>query len=261
MNNKDFYLYIDETGIPDLSTQNPYILCGCSILREKREPLAIKANQIKFKYWGHENVHFHSVDIARNNDEFAIFKGQPELKENFINDLLKYLNTAPVFINTIIIDKKIAKKRGWIQRNKIVYETAENLIRNFILMIYAQGNIKGRIIIESSADKDLYYLKAFNYFHSFGIPEFSVSHADVKDCLTSISFVTKKNDDIETQITDLLSYGAKCKFSSKSYKQDSYEYKIKTIFEKKLFYIDPRTSKKKREILKEVRSYLVLPKK
>jgi hypothetical protein len=161
----------------------------------------------------------------------------------------------------VIIDKPEAGNQGWIQREKIISETAEYIVRNFILITHAKGKVKGRIIIESSADKDPFYLKAFNYFQSMGVPGTTLTHADVKSCLTSISFATKRNNDIETQITDLLSYGAKCKFDARKLVKGSYEERIVNVFDRKLFELPANISTHKRNILKRVKSYQVLPQK
>lgn len=200
-----------------------------------------------------------SFDIANNNNDFEIFKREHGLRDAFITDLFEFLDRSPILINAILVDKVLARKRGWIQREKMIYETAENLIRNFILMTYAKGNVKGRIIAESSSDKDPHYLRAFNYFQSTGVPGSTLTHEDVKNCMTSISFVTKNNNDIETQVSDLLAYGAKCKFMQKMFKSGSYEERITKIFNKKIFTVHPNTNPQKRKILNKVDPYLVLP--
>jgi len=65
----------------------------------------------------------------------------------------------------------------------------------------------GQIIIEA-ADKnqDGDILSAYNKIMSAGVPSMNLSNYDIREHLTSISFVTKNNLDVETQLADLGSY-------------------------------------------------------
>jgi hypothetical protein len=265
MSENDYYLFTDETGIPNPldKCSNIYILCGCTVLKEQRSSLKKHADQIKFKYWGKDNIVFHSFDIANNSKDFKIFLNKKQEKEKFLKDLFVFLEKAPVKILSVVVEKKKARSKGWNNR-KILSATTSLLLKEFASMTYAKGFVKGRIIIESSTEKDTFYLKAFNFLLANGISELKISHHEIKDCITSISFVTKNNQDIETQIADLFAYGAKCHYMSKykkvKYSESSYESKILDVFNKKLFYIDPRTGKKKKKILKKIEPFCVIPK-
>jgi hypothetical protein len=185
------------------------------------------------------------------------------LKAAFLKDLLSLLSWAPLMINCVVIDKVEAKKKGWIQKDKFIKETSYSLLKNFILMTCAKGKVKGKIMIESSSEKDPYYLKAFNHYLANGIKDTQVTQTDVKKALTSMTFVTKNNHDIESQLADLFAYAAKCQYlhstKSKKVKKGSYEEKLVKIFDRKLYSMDPKVSTKKQTLLKKVTSFLVLP--
>jgi hypothetical protein len=74
-----------------------------------------------------------------------------------------------------------------------------------------------------------------------------------------MSFVTKKNFDIEEQIADSFAYAAKCKFKADSnkitYTSNSYEAKMINILENKLFKTPPNASVEKKRIYNKINSF------
>ena len=149
---------------------------------------------------------------------------------------------------------------GWMQR-KVYKESAYYIVRNFILALLSYGNVKGRLVVESAtSEKDFYYHKAAGLFLSRGIPELNVSHTKVQNLLTEISFVSKKNFDIEEQLADLFSYAGRLKFQNKAESSlTAYEKNILKLLNTKLFKMDPRTGDKKRKFLSKIESFKILP--
>jgi hypothetical protein len=85
------------------------------------------------------------------------------------------------------------------------------------------------------------------------------SYQKIQEALTSMSFVTKKNFDIEEQIADSFAYAAKCKFKADSnkitYTSNSYEAKMINILENKLFKTPPNASVEKKRIYNKINSF------
>ncbi len=160
----------------------------------------------------------------------------------------------------VLIDKQRALKKNWNDK-KVYTETSVIMVKNFILSLLAQDNVKGRLVVESaSAEKDFYFHKAAGHFLSNGIPQLSVSFSQVQDVLTEISFVTKKNHDIEEQISDLLAYAAKLKFKKKKITDKSmYEKMITKILNSKIFKMAPNTGVKKKKYYSEIDSFKEIP--
>jgi hypothetical protein len=263
--NKTYLLFIDESGNYDPANRQSkvYILCGCSIPEKRREEVKILADQIKFKYWGKTDIVFHSRDLGRNAGDFEIFKQNPNLKRDFLKDLCYFLKAIPVTILLILVNKELARKRGW-NKIKVVKETNHWLIYHFIALLFSQTNTKGKIVVESAtAEKDKYLLDAFAYFLSPGFTEFKVDFCQVRKVLTSLSFVTKNNLDIEEQIADLFAYGARCKFEQeqlkKVFKDGCYEAMIINILKKKLFQIPLKAKDRKMKFYKKIRAFCTLP--
>lgn len=264
---KLYELFIDELGQSNpLSLQsNVYILCGCVIEKPHREFVRARADQIKFKYWGKTNIVLHSRDLGKNESAFSIFKNRPRLKEEFLNDLFTLLKISNIAIFAIVVDKQIAREKGW-NSVKTIKETARKLFYHFIVWLLAMGDAKGKINVESAtSEKDAYYLRDFSYFLSPGCKELVVDYRIIQDILTSISFVTKRNHDLEEQIADLFAYAIKCKFmrlvNKKTYKIGSYEDRMIKILEGKLFKKPRIAREKKMKFYETIDPFCIIPRK
>jgi len=257
-----YRLYIDELGTasPKDITSEIYILSGCSVNKKDCEDLKIHADQIKFKYWGRTDIVFHSREIGRKENDFAIFKDSKTFKD-FSSDLYEFLLHSRIKMFFIIVDKANARAAGW-DDIKVHKDTTAFLIRNFLLILLT-GDSRGEIIIESSSvSKDIHLLDSLNFFLGAGISDLGINHDKVQDTLTSVSFVTKRNHDIEEQIADLFAYAAKIKYEStiiKGKPKDDYEKMILGLLSKKLFSVPIGAGSTKAKLFKEVEPFLVLP--
>lgn len=257
-----YRLYIDELGTanPKDITSDLYILSGCSINKKDCEDLKIRADQIKFKYWGRTNIVFHSREIGRKENDFAILKDSKVLKE-FNSDLYNFLLYAKIKMFFIIVDKGKARAAGW-DDIKIHKDTTAFLIRNFLIILLTTDSM-GEIVIESSSvSKDIHLLDSLNFFLGAGITKLGVNNKKVQDTLTSVSFVTKRNHDIEEQLADLFAYAAKIKYqliTADRKPVNNYEKMILILLKKKLFSVPIGARLMKAKLFKEVEPFLVLP--
>lgn len=258
---KNICFFIDESGSgnPKTGGLKCYIACGCLILDYKRDELKIKADQIKFKYWGRTNIVFHSKEIGRKEGDFKILRDR-KLAGNFYSDLFNFLSTANIQLLVAMVDHSKAQKNNW-NSQKVYKETADILIKNFILSLLAGGDIKGKLIIESAtAEKDFIYHKIAGYYLSNGIKNLGISYKDIQNILTEISFVTKKNHDIEEQIADLLAYASKLKFMKKKPSEmNCYQLGITKVMNSKLFRMNPGTGVRKKKYYEQIDSFKVVP--
>lgn len=258
---KNLCLFIDESGIanPKVTNSETYILSGCMVDDHAREKLKIEADQIKFKYWTRTNIILHSKEIGRKEGDFRIFKDK-KVFDNFQQDLFSLLlkNNYQMFF--VLVNKQEALKQNW-NDEKIYAETSTIMVKNFILSLLAQDNVKGRLVIESaSAEKDFHFHRAAGYFLSHGFSDLSVSFKQVQDVLTEISFVSKKNHDIEDQLADLLAYPAKLKFKGKKQINMSlYDKGISRIMNAKTFKMHPETGEKKKKYYSQIDSFKIIP--
>ena len=258
---KSLCLFIDESGDanPKVTKSKVYILAGCMTDDYGRTKLKVEADQIKFKFWSRTDIVFHSREIGRKEGDFKILK-DAKIYTEFKKDIFNFLQNNSYQTFFVLVDKQKATKSNWNNR-KAYEETARIMVRNFILALIAQGNVKGRLVIESATSlKDFYFHKAASYFLSHGISDLNISFKDVQNVLTEISFVTKKNHDIEEQISDLLAYGARLKFEGKKEStMNEYEKKIVKIMKAKAFKMDPNTGARKKKYYSSIDSFKIMP--
>jgi len=253
-------LFVDESGLanPKATKMGIYILCGCMVNDQKREKLRIIADQIKFKFWERTNIVFHSREIWRKEGDFFILKDS-KINKQFCKHLFNFLSIGGYQIFVVVVDHKEARKQNW-NSQKVYKETANIIVRDFILSLLATTS-RGRLVIESAtSEKDFSFHKAAGHYLANGIKALNVSYSQVQNALTETSFVTKKNFDIEEQIADLLAYGAKLKFLKKKQSElTRYDKQILKVFNQKLFQIHPNTSKKKKKFYSKIESFKILP--
>lgn len=252
-------LFIDELGQSNPKAPNAgvYILSGCIVDKVSREDLKIKADQIKFKYWDKTNIVFHSREIGRKEGVFTILQDK-KVEDDFYNNLFYFLNEGRYKMFFVVVDLKKACNKNW-NTTKVYEETSLAIIKNFILSLLSSGDCRGRIVIESAtSQKDFYFHKAVSYFLSAGFPELKIPFTKIQEVMTEISFVTKKNFDIEEQIADLLAYGAKLKFL-KSSDDNFYKTNIIKVLNNKLFVMHPNTGVNKRKYQSKIEGFKILP--
>jgi len=249
MDTKKLYkLYLDETGIPNPKSGSGYfpyfILSGVLVNSFQAEFLKIRADQVKFKYWGRTNIVFHSREIGKRENDFSILKN-PNIESEFHGDLVNLLTRNDVKIVIVAVNKKFAVGVGW--NEKAIYESAADEIIKFFIEFLKKKQSRGQIIIESAGTvKDIAFLKKYSYYLSNGFRDLGLTHIDIKDVLTAISFVSKRNFDIETQIADLLAYpaGYQCMREDglREIIPGSYEDKMYGVLQNKLITIGSRNS-------------------
>lgn len=243
-----YQLYLDETGIPNPITPAnhlPYfILSGLLVNVFQNENLKIRAGQVKFKYWGRTDIIFHSREIGKREGDFAILK-DPVIEAEFHNDLVNFMTNQSTKTIIVAVNKNSAVSAGW--NEKMVYENAADMMISFFIEFLQKRRARGKIIVESSNTvKDIAFLKKYSYYLSNGFPSLGLSNSDIKDLLTAISFVSKRNFDIETQIADLLAYPASyrclCDDGLKTMIPNSYEDRMCNVLQSKLVVINSKNS-------------------
>jgi len=258
---RELNLFIDESGSsnPRVASSPCYIVCGCVVNNDARPQLKIKADQIKFKYWNRTDIVFHSVDIGRKQGDFRILQ-DPAIYKSFRTDLSTFLHDGNYNLFFTVVDRAKALALNW-DENKVLKETSDTIVRYFILALLADKKSKGRIVVESATSKkDFLYHKSAALYLAHGLNRPITNYMEVQDVLTEVSFVTKRNHDIEEQIADLMAYGARLKFQNKpSNTLTDYERGLLNTMEYKLFKVNPTTGPDKKRYLSEISGFNVIP--
>lgn len=230
-----YSLFIDESGKQDLknidSAAPHFSLAGIIIHDGSKQALKIRADKIKFKYWGTTNFVLHANEIRQEKNHFAIFKTPSskftiddfceDLKTNFLDDTYKigfvsinknnYLPTNPSVIHAIAQLPTAKPRSNWEKQvvgtgNNLLKKAATELITMYLDYLIRKSG-RGVVIVESSTEvQDILIYSAYNAFLVGGFPPFGLSSTDVRRYLTGISFVTKQNQDIESQLSDIAAH-------------------------------------------------------
>jgi len=252
------YIFIDESGSSDSKTykESPvFTVCAMVIGFSSREKFEKDLEIIKLKYFKSKDYIIHSVELKRHLKT-------PENIGNFAKDMEKFLKTHPFFVLyvTTIKDKAFHLGRD---KKKILNTSYRILIGNLVKFLIAK-DLCGQINNEaSSAEQDIILYQNFFHYHVNGIERLNISPMEVKKHLTSLSFVTKLNNDAEQQVVDL--YGCCPKFQYLANKGISEKKKIDPIvkvlmnsLDKKLFK-GGAMSKNKVKLYKEINPSVILP--
>ncbi len=263
---KQFDLFVDESGVanPVDKKTELYVLCGCAVEKDQRIAIKTRADQIKYKYWGRTNVLFHSRDIGLRIGDYEEFKTHKTTYIEFLHDLFTFLNEFLYTIFVVVVDKQIARTKGW-NGPKIVQETAHRLFYHYIAWLLGRGGDHGKITVESAtSERDQYYLREFSYFLSPGATEFAIDYKKVQAMITSISFVTKNNSDIEEELADIFAFAARCKYlrqsTKETYKVGTYEDRIIRVLDRKLFQKPKFAKETKMKLYETIDPFCVVPK-
>ena len=221
-----YKLFTDESGknsLKHVDVSNPYYCVAGALIHDTSSLfLQRRADQIKFKYWGRTDVTFHSVDLRHRNNEFSIFNGHPvklaEFQKDFKDLVLKtnfkvlwvcvdkqeYIKKHPSIKYSI---KNNFRKQILTHQRKLNEKVFAELWQIYLCYLSKKQNSTGTIVVEAS-DKiqDIDILTSYNRIMSGGLSNLNMTTNDVRDKLTSISFVTKQNWDAGTELADFASY-------------------------------------------------------
>ncbi|MBU1200693.1 DUF3800 domain-containing protein [Patescibacteria group bacterium] len=256
---KNAYIFIDETGKVDKKDKSEYFCLSAIIINDvNRERLKNGLEKLKQKYFGSKGYVIHGSQVKRG------LKHKKKDLNKFSKDFRKIALSINFFALCTITDKHKAYSRGWL-KTTILEKSYRMILSNLIKFVMAK-DYKGQIIAEASAhEQDLHLYKNFFHFMANGIPKLHISTDDVKKHVTAISYVTKQNDDNETQFVDLLAgvIKIKHKLDSGQITKDQisdFDKELLYILERKLFTTSARVIKKRKsELYKAIIAYAKYP--
>lgn len=115
MNGSDYIIYADESGdhsMKEVYKEYPVFVLACCIFKKSDYINQVKTafSQLKFDFWGHDIVVFHSHRIRKQRDEFRILNNQ-HTQEQFVKKMNDTIAQLPFKIVATAIDKRSLKDR------------------------------------------------------------------------------------------------------------------------------------------------------
>lgn len=195
-------LSLDESGKASYTHLSElFILSGVIIPEKFKIKLDSKMRKLKKKFFSDEELVFHSRDMSRRKGPFAIL--QDSKKEiAFWSEFISLANNSNIAVSFIIVNKQIAKQKGWHQKT-ILKRTYLKMLECFASRQLGKDE-KGKIITESDPSQDLYLIQAHNIIQGTGTRGSSISAEVYRQKITSLCLVKKSNLDVDVQMADAL---------------------------------------------------------
>jgi len=258
VNTGKHYIFIDESGTSDtksFKTQPYFTVIGLVVGENGRLKLKNDFEILKHKYFGSKEYVVHNTEIIRH------LKTSTKIK-TFASDLKTFLYSHSFFILSTVTDKKKAFRLGW-NKQTILNRSYRILFSNLLKFLIAK-NLTGQIVSEASnAEQDIFIYKNMFHYLVNGISNLNITPKEAKKHLTSVSFVTKLNNDPEEQIADL--YGICPRLKREIVSGKNTTKKLNPIqqvlldsFDKKLF-IGVAKKQNKRNLYKAINPLVELP--
>jgi len=225
----EYNLYLDEQK--SSNTNSFFCLAGIIVDRIEYERNIIpKINELKFEYFNRTDIVFHYTDMKNNRNGFEIFKDS-NFRDMFwrdFNSVIRNLNFTS--IGTVINYKKIKKVYDF---NTIkCYSLAfTRLVNNYILFLKRNRGV-GSIVFESLSWIENSIIQD-EYYHILNCGTDMYSAEECKKYLSTIGFVTKKENSVGLEIADFVPNS----FVRKLNNSNNF-HNVGDSFRKKLFCVD-----------------------
>ena len=208
MNFSDYIVYVDESGdhgVANIDSYYPiFVLTFCVFKKHHYCNVVLPAMcAFKMKYWGHNNIILHEMDIRHKKKTEYIFLNQPKIYKEFMNDIAHIMTKLEFFHITTIIDKTEIKDT--LHENNI-YELAllfcmEQL---HVQLMPSQRHKKVEIIVESRGKKEDNELELEFRRILIGQQKTLATKTDFQDIEYNFNIHEKKENITGLQISDLI---------------------------------------------------------
>jgi len=193
-----YLIFIDESGTSDIKSyknQPFFTLVGLVISSENRKKLNTDFQDLKQKHFGAKGYVIHNTEIVRHLKT-------PKKVQDFAVDLGKFLQKHQFFVLYTNTNKEKAFRLGWVKVTTL-NRSYRILLSNLLKFLIAK-NLRGNIVSEASnPEQDIIIYKSMFHLLVNGIERLKILPKQAKQHMTSLSFVTKQNNDAEEQIADL----------------------------------------------------------
>ena len=207
MNN--YFLFLDESGHHGLKTVNQefpiFLLCECLIDQKYfQSEFTENFNNLKLKYFSKTDIIFHSRDIRKWQGDFKIL-GDIKLRSKFYEDLDSFVSNSNFkIIASAILKDELIKSYGPSSNDPYDLSLTFILERTIFLTDTLHCN-KVEVVAEARGRKEDSSLHNQHQIILSNGTSF-VSSERFKNRITDITFVKKSENNLGTQLCDLVAY-------------------------------------------------------
>lgn len=197
----DFYsMYLDEANV---APKNPYFCLGGIIVKRSiyEDQMIDDINELKKKHFADTSIIFHYTEMKKNKGTFQVLK-DGAIRTNFWNDFNNTLRNIDFTTLGVYIEMDKFKEIYNFKNNRHYEYAFVHIVNNFILFLKANKGM-GNIIVESRQwieNADIQ--EVFQHILNCGTDIYSSE--ECKKYLSTIGFITKKDNCVGLQIADFV---------------------------------------------------------
>jgi hypothetical protein len=225
-------LYIDESGVPELSASSPFVLlCGVLIDADDEGHFSFLMHRIKNKYNLDLDKHIHAVDIFEKSHATSFLghtarRKKKDLRADFQREVWELIKDYGVEYYVVNVPKALVRSALSLGRRKdkgdkwlnsddfyanidrhLPMDIATNLLYRWALKKAHADKIK--IVFESRSTSDLFTVRNHNHVSAKDV--FKDSHmiafgTALKKRVVSVAFANKEVNSAALELADIISY-------------------------------------------------------
>lgn len=205
----DYIIYVDESGDHGMLKINPqypiFVLSFCLFkIDDYVNGIVPGLQNIKFKYFGHDQIIFHEHEIRKQENDYAFLRTDKNLRNNFLNDISGFVAKSDFEIFAILIDKYKLRDKYKNPFNPYFISLQFGLEILFSYLLFkGQADKQVSIVFEkrgASEDNalELEFRRLISEKHNFGWKNIDFSKIDV-----NLIFADKLTNSSGLQLADL----------------------------------------------------------
>ncbi len=116
MSFSDYIIYLDESGSSSIGADRndfPVFVLACVCIEKSHyaNVMVPKLQELKFRYFGHDQTVFHERDIRRQSGDFVALRGDAKLRRSFLADVTKLIASFDFDLAAAVVDKAALSAR------------------------------------------------------------------------------------------------------------------------------------------------------
>lgn len=220
-----YYIFIDESGEANINRADPrfniFVLCGILFREDHYQDFDEKMKLLKKKYFGNDEIIFHSIQMRKRTDAFKIFQDNA-IQQEFYKDIGEIFTGCEYSIISCVVNKE-EYKATYPFKNQAYEDSLKFLCERAVYYIRQRDqNYSVHLCLEKrQKNKDTYLKKYYTKFKRYGTEYVGTYEFSRFDRL--LHFRDKKANTNGLQFADLCAYPIARTFLTPEVTQPTFE--------------------------------------
>ncbi len=224
-------LYLDESGTPELSSQDKYVVvCGVLIDEDDEKSFRFLVERVKRKYGLDLDKHLHAVDIFENTKRRSYLgqtkrRKKKDLRNAFQRDMWDIIKDFDIAYYSVTVSKDAVRRllglqrtpdkgRSWIRSDsfyakmdrQLPLDVGANAIYHWAIRMAKKSKLK---VIFESRPGDFFTVRNHNYVRENLVfkSKHMIAFADtLKKSVVLLGFANKEVKSVALELADIIAY-------------------------------------------------------